>query len=210
MAKEITSCSNDPLLRLLAPTVLVSLVLVIACVLATILLNSLTESVSRVLNENVRSTAAAEVLEQAVASLIKLLREQHPLAEPTLQQIQERNRHAQELLSDANSLANYEQEKTLIAQVEVGLRRYKAEWESRKTLTVSQAGGRSIHGWQASWKGRSGNPVNELRRYNQTQIETSDREIRAIVTDMKWGLLAVGLALLSARSCSWLHDCSSV
>src|ERR1700732_4073652 len=61
-------------LKLLAPTVLVSLILVGACVFGTIYLNNLHLNASAVLTENRRSLEAAYRLETTTRELLRLLR----------------------------------------------------------------------------------------------------------------------------------------
>src|SRR3989442_13872532 len=100
-------------LKLLAPTVLVSLVLVGACCFGALYLNYLNVKFSAVLSENVQSARVAARLETAAKELIRLFRHPDPQQHNN---VYEQNQVLRELLIEADDLANYEDEIHLVSK----------------------------------------------------------------------------------------------
>src|SRR5712692_4828324 len=71
-------------LKLLAPTVLVSLAFVAVCIFSTMLLNFLHGNIARDFTENRESHEAAAKLETTTRELLALLRGHHQDMEPTI------------------------------------------------------------------------------------------------------------------------------
>src|SRR2546427_11906768 len=99
-------------MKLLAPTVLVSLALVAACIFGLFYLNDLHVEASDVLSENEKSTRAAMRLETSTRLLIHLLQEPNDPVLPV--KIIEQSQQIQQDLRDAQDLANWEPEKELV------------------------------------------------------------------------------------------------
>jgi signal transduction histidine kinase len=176
-------------LKLLAPTVLVSLMLVAACTFGAFYLNALHVKVSDVLSENVQSTGAASRLETTTRNLLNLLRSQPPPRDLP-EQVQRLNRKAGKVLVAIKVLANLPGEKELVPKIKQGMEHYLSAWESR-TSSGTPAG--DYRREAAILEKEVLVPCNELRKYNTAEIEKSDEENQAIVTTLRWGLLAVGL-----------------
>jgi signal transduction histidine kinase len=177
-------------LRLLAPTVLVSLVLVAACSLVALYLNHLNRSVSTVLSENVRSTQVALGLETTTKELVRLLRSD-PHADEFLDRVAQQNEEVRALLAEADELANLESEKVLVNEIRNGLTEYLRRWDRRKDTAGNL---RTYDGDLADHLEKHvREPCIKLRDYNASQIETSDRANRSTVAKLQWGLIAVGL-----------------
>lgn len=169
-------------LKLLAPTVLVSLVLVSACTLVALYLNYLNLNVSAVLSENVRSTRVASRLVTTTKELIELLR-QGPRAPDYAERVRRGNQDVRELLDEANELANLEHEKTLVDRVRDGIRKYlRLSGERASAAELSDSLDKDVLA-----------PSIELRDFNAHQIEESDKANGAIVHTLRWGLIAVGV-----------------
>jgi signal transduction histidine kinase len=168
--------------HLLAPTVLVSLVLVVGCALAAVYLNHLNTHVSADLTENVQSTQVAARLESTTKELIKLLTSS-PLQ---VEKIEEKNQELAEDLKDADKLANLEHEKTLVPQIRSGLETYLERWKKHNPASSGAvlAGELETNVLVPSMK---------LRKFNTDQIVESDRQNREIVTKLRWGFFLVGV-----------------
>lgn len=179
-------------LQLLAPTVLLSLVLVGACLSGVFYLNRLHLNASEVLTENVRSTRAAARLETTTRELLRLLRSRPLDSRQFEQQVGEQNQIAREMLVEAESLANLERESILVRQIADGLKAYLATWDGRKQVPAGR-----LHDYDLRLADdlvqHVLNPATELRTFNTEQIEESDRGNRLLVERLKWGMLAVGL-----------------
>jgi signal transduction histidine kinase len=176
----------------LAPTVLVSLILVGTCFLGTLYLNHLHLNAFDVLSENVQSTQAAARLETTTKELVRLLRSDH--ADPTTlaDQVQEQNQTAREVLIEAEALANLERESVLVTRIAAGLKDYLQSWDVRKKVPAAQ-----LPAYDAALADLLERqvlaPCVELRKFNADQIEQADRDNRAIINRLQWGMLAVGL-----------------
>ena len=177
-------------LRLLAPTVLVSLALVGACLVGVLYLNRLHVDTSRVLAENVQSTQAAARLETTTAELIRLLTTNSGNSTARNDQVSLQNQTARELLGQVQDLANLDREKELVPKIAHGLDDYLRDWEARKTVPEAE---------RARYDARLAERLNQevllpcidLRRFNTSAIEESERDSRRIVQRLTWVLLAV-------------------
>jgi signal transduction histidine kinase len=182
-------------LRLLAPTVLVSLALVIACLFGAWHLNQLHTNLSRELTENIESTRAAQQLEDTTRELVEQL-EKKPVsadeAKDRVEQVAVLNDRAREQLVDVTRLANLEREKDLVPQITDGLSDYFQAWDGRQQLGPAQL---TEYDQELArrLKANVERRCKELREYNLGQIESSNGENQRIVQLLSWGLLAVGL-----------------
>ncbi len=180
--------------RLLAPTALVGLAAVLACTAGVVYLNYLHLNVARDLSENVQSTQAAARLEATVEKLVSFLRSPPPAPDFYATVVAEQNAEALSLLDQAQALANFEREQILVAEIREGLQRYLRRWRER------QGGGAAAKPRQdtdlaALLEREVLGPCRKLRTFNTDQIEQSDRDNRATVQKLRWGLLAVGFGL---------------
>jgi signal transduction histidine kinase len=178
-------------LKLLAPTVLVSLALVGACIFGALYLNDLNVNLSKELAENVESTRAAQDLETTTEELLRLLRGEHDDARAWAGRVQELNEEARQGLAHVQALANLPFEKTLVPKVALGLEAYLQGWHDRSTA----APGRKDFDNQLARKLENEVllPCKELRSENLKEIKKSNQENQQIVRRLNWGLLAVGL-----------------
>jgi signal transduction histidine kinase len=179
-------------LKLLAPTVLVSLILVGACVFGTFYLNNLHLNASAVLTENRRSLEAAYRLETTTRELLRLLRSDPANRRLLEEQVREQNENARALLVEAESLANLERESILVHQIAQGLKEYLAAWGKRSDVAnerLRDYDARLAEGLVLNVL----TPCTELYRFNTAQVEQSDEDNRKLVDRLKWGMLAVGL-----------------
>jgi signal transduction histidine kinase len=178
-------------LKLLAPTVLVSLALVSACSFGAVYLNRLHVNVSEELSENVQSSKVAASLERVTERLVKLLDQLSTQSEAITGEVNKQNKVAERLLQDAERLANLDEESALVAQIRSGLQKYLDAWERRGSVP---AGRLPAHdGLLRMTIEQVAHSCRDLRTYNAHQIEASDRENQAIVQSLQWGLLTVGL-----------------
>jgi signal transduction histidine kinase len=167
-------------LRLLFPILVVCLILVGACLFGALYLSSLHVNVSEDLGENVRSTQSAALLEATIQQMIDDLNDRHA---DSAEQADRLGARAEEQLREAEALANHESEKELVRRVRAGLEQYQAR----------RAGGAGRSELTDILRAQALGPCVELRRYNLDLIARSDRENRAIVETLRWGMLVVGV-----------------
>jgi signal transduction histidine kinase len=179
--------------RLLAPTVLVSVGLMVACTAAVVYLNYLHVNVARDLTENVQSTQAAARLEATTERMIELLRGNAADRAALIKQVQELNSEAQRFLDEAIALANLEREQVLVGQIRAGLDEYLAHWQERQRQP--DAARRADERLAEILEKKVLEPCRSLRHYNTDQIAQSDVENQTIVQKLRWGLLVVGVGL---------------
>jgi len=178
-------------LKLLAPTVLVSLALVGACLFGTLYLSRLHVNVSEFLTESVQSVQAAAQLEAAAKELLRLFRTESHLSD-FAQKVRRQNGVAEVNLNEAFTLANLPQERQLVNEINSGLRDYLRRWDDRTRARPDE-----IPSYDNDLAERLDQnvlaPSIRLRKYNTDQVEEADGENRTIVHNLTWVLLAVGL-----------------
>jgi signal transduction histidine kinase len=180
-------------LKLLAPTVFVSLLLVAVCTAGALYLNYLNVDIARDLTENIDSTVAATELETTLTELVRALRTQADNPDAHTRELAGRTRTAGEQLEAARRLANRQREQELVHQVEAGWTAYLGGWEERAGRPTGRVADYDRH-LARLLEDQALPPCRQLRHYNTSQVEASDRENRLIVRHLTWGLLAVGLA----------------
>jgi two-component system sensor histidine kinase HydH len=172
--------------RLLAPTVLFSLILVAASAVGALYLRTLNTEVSRVLTENVDSALAAKELETTLADIIQPLRGRTtPVRGRLYEDLTRRLETAREQLRCTHDLANHEQEQQWVQQIDRGLDAFEAGWKEPGRLPPEELAALVEKGCL--------DPCRKLRNYNINQVGASDRENRRIVNLLTWGLLLVGV-----------------
>ncbi|MGH9677761.1 MAG: histidine kinase dimerization/phospho-acceptor domain-containing protein, partial [Candidatus Acidiferrum sp.] len=172
-------------LRLLAPTVLVSLLLVGTCIGGAFYLNRLHVNVTAGMRENVASLQAAVNLERAAAELLTLFHGANRNSATFISQVDQRNRHLRKLLAESELLADTEPERAIVREINTGLQTYLDRWKRRTTPSDPDL----ANVLEASVLG----PSRKLRNYNVDQVGASDRDNFLIVNRLTWALLAVGL-----------------
>jgi signal transduction histidine kinase len=152
-----------------------------ASVLGALFLNQVHRNVSVLLNENVRSTEAAEDLEAAVRDLVRLLhaRGDDPA---NLMEAATQNQKTAERLAPAEDLANLEGEKRLVLQISAGLQRYFAAWDKG-----------DYDGALKELEQQVLPDCVALRKFNLDQIVKAEEKNQAIINPLLWGIVGVGL-----------------
>jgi two-component system sensor histidine kinase HydH len=184
---------NRPLaIKLLAPTVLVSLALVVACIFGALSLNYLHGNLSKELTENIESTRAAQHLETITEELSRLLGASHDRPAELAQHIDKLNQDARIPLNQASALANLEDEKRLVPEIERGFSEYLQGWEARNNV-----GAANLADYDKELARRLDAevlaPCKKLRDSNLDQIQQSNLKNQRIIQELNWGLLAFGL-----------------
>jgi signal transduction histidine kinase len=177
--------SHRPLpLRLLAPTVLVSLVLVVASASAALYLRWLHVDVSRVLAENVESTLAAKDLQLTVKEMMEQLRGPGSGDPRTSPELTRRVERAREQLERTRQLANHEEERQLVTEIQAGLTAFAAACTAHDETPAELASRLERRVLPACQK---------LQNYNTNQVGASNVANARIVELLTWGLLLVGV-----------------
>jgi signal transduction histidine kinase len=164
-----------------------------ASVSAALFLNLLHRNVSKVLNENVRSTEAAERLEITIRELVRLLRPRgdgEMQVDPAL--ISDQNAQARLRLADAEELANLPREKELVEDIAAGLQEYWQKWDGRSSRPPRSAPATEAD-LSAYLERRVLPQCVALRSFNLEQIVNSEQGNQAIVNQLLWGIVAVGM-----------------
>jgi signal transduction histidine kinase len=176
--------------RLLAPTLLVSMALVGACTFAVLHLNALHVNVARDLSENVQSTLVASLLETTTTKLVGLLRSDHSRPQRLLEQVEVLNQEARDQLQEASDLANLPDEQRLVDRLREGLETYFRRWEERKRQPAASPEDAEL---ARHLEDNVLAPCKSLRSFNTDQFKQSDQDNLATVQKLLWGLLALGL-----------------
>jgi two-component system, NtrC family, sensor histidine kinase HydH len=184
-------------LRLLAPTVLVSLLLVAACGAGMLYLDRLHTEVSRVLTENVESTLAAQRLETTVHELIRQLRDTRTPHDALTKELDARNRTAERQLQAIVGLANLDEERDLAGKIAAGLQYYREGWEGRAGQPPEQLAAYDAE-LAGRLEGKEGQPgvlrlCRDLRHYNTRQVGAANNNNAVLTSRLTWMLLVVGV-----------------
>ena len=177
-------------LKLLAPTVLVSLLLVAACIAGALYLNRLHGDLSDVLSENIDSTVAARDLQTAVADLLQALHGDHSIPEALTQQLGTLNGLVRGRLQRARGLANLDREKELTKQIGDTLEKYDRGWQGREGVAPEERASYDAGLAKILEDGQVPQNCMQLRDFNTDQVAAADRN----VTGLAWGVLVVALA----------------
>jgi signal transduction histidine kinase len=205
-------------LKLLAPTVMVSLLLVGTCLAGAIYLNRLHLSTSRIHTENVESTSAAATLAASAEDLLALLRDEQRDPAALARQLPTQHARLQAHLSECEQLANLPQEQELVRRIDAGLTQYLGRWErvfrGRPGRAARMAGllaapasqgpllgisyaaaGRAIDdtALAALVEDKVLQPCRQLRQYNLSQVRSSDQEHVVLLNRLTWLLLVVAV-----------------
>jgi signal transduction histidine kinase len=174
-------------LKLLAPTVLVSLLLVAACAAGAAYLSRLHVDVS----ENIDSTVAAADLQASVENLLQTLRGDHSDADAVTERLKAQNALVRDGLRRARDLANLDRERDLTGKIGSALDDYFAEWRNRDA--VPPADQKAFDLRLAGLLEERGVPraCKDLRDFNTDQAAAANR---GIVTAMTWGFVVVAVA----------------
>jgi signal transduction histidine kinase len=178
-------------LKLLAPTVLVSALLVVTCILVALYLNQLHVNVAVDLSENFASMQAATIMEESVDRLIKQLRDRSHTPAGRARRVDEEYQTLREkLLPASERLANLEKERTFVAEIHSGLDEFEKRWQHRpgEPPPDDAAAEQSAKALEE----RVMPPCRELRHYNIDQVGTSDHDNSLIVSRLTMALIAVG------------------
>jgi signal transduction histidine kinase len=181
-------------LKLLAPTLVVSVLLVVTCGAGALYINHLHVDLSRELAENLASELAARKLRETVKEMVHQLRNGTAVtAEERPESLETLNRRVREQHRDIRNLANLEGERELEGKIAAGLDEYFRLWIKRERLS---AGSRHDIDRQMArlLRDRVLAPCEELSRFNNEQVKASDRANSRIVQRLTWGLLAAGIA----------------
>ena len=181
-------------LKLLAPTVLVSLFLVAACAAGALYVSYLHVDVSGVLSEHIDSTTAAFNLQTAVTDLLGTLRGDHDDPEAVTNRLNELNRLVRLRLQKAQELANLTREQELTGQIAAVLDDYDRRWKEREGVAAGGRAAFDVGLAKVLEEGRVPEACKELRDFNTDQVGAADRSNREIVTGLTWGLIVVAVA----------------
>jgi two-component system sensor histidine kinase HydH len=171
-------------LRLLAPTVLVSLLLVGTCIGGVIYLNRLHLSNSQGMRENYESMQAADNLEQSTSALAALLRGPVDDQLAFTRRVERRNERLRELYAESRRLADTDPEREIVDEVRLALENYFSQWQ------VHSPG--NYRGLAELLETGVLPACRKLHNYNSDQVGLSEHDNFLIVDRLRWALLAVG------------------
>jgi signal transduction histidine kinase len=175
---------NSLSLRVAAPTVLVSGLLLAFCIAAVVFLYSQQATSAGILSENVSSAHVAHNLEITLADLLSL---------PHLpnDQVSPLHKTIRQLLDQASLLADKAEEKTLVSQMEESYQRYL---KLRETSFAVSAAGEANPAQDAVkiLETETLPACKALQQFNERQVQESETAHRTTVTFVVLGLVGVG------------------
>jgi two-component system, NtrC family, sensor histidine kinase HydH len=170
--------------RYLWPVVVSGLVSFALCAVMAVLLYHEQSQTAAALQENVESHRAASALEESLGALVAVL-ETRPEGVPAL------NERAAEHIAAARAYADQPREQELVSRLEEGFARYLALWSQVPSEPGPEQAAR-LHSAAVVLNTDVFKVCQRLREYNAQRIVDSEREHRATLRRLAWGLAAVG------------------
>jgi signal transduction histidine kinase len=175
---------NSLSLRLAAPTVLLSGLLLVFCIAAVVFLYFQQATSATILGENVTSAEVAHNLENTLYDLVALLHERNEQVGPLHKRIRQQ-------LVNANLWADKDEEKRLVGQMEDSYQRYLALWESHRDSPA--IGQEDLLPRAARIVESETLPAcKQLQQFNARLVQESESAHRETVTWVVLGLVGVG------------------
>lgn len=161
--------------RFLLASILSSLLVLVLCGSVAVFLAWEQSRTASILEENLGSRRAAADLEAVLATLIVL----HQRGVEDVASVHERAAHR---LADIEQFADKDAERDLVRRVTASYQRYRTLWTDRadRTDLVRQLQEHTLPACQ------------KLQDFNTPQIDEAEREHRASLRQMTWGLAVVG------------------
>jgi two-component system sensor histidine kinase HydH len=173
-----------PILRVAGPTMLMSLLLFIACTVSAFLLYRLHADTAEVLADDIDSRRIATEIETTLRNLARLVRSGSDQVESLHDSIVAQ-------LAEARDLANSPEEMALETRLNDSFEKYRELWENRFDLTRFGKN-EPVKSALRVLENEAIPSVVRLRDYNNAQILKSEEELRKTVKWFAWGLIAVG------------------
>ena len=175
---------NKLSLGIAGPTILVSLILLGLCTVAAILLYRQQLELAVFLKEAVDSRKIASELETPILDMINSLKSGET------QQVATKEDQFRERLRLAQNLANMSKEIELVGALEQSIDGFHALLPlPRARPAISEKVQRALNLLQ----GTTLDLCHELRKFNQSEIESSADQLRGHLKWMAWGLVAIGV-----------------
>ena len=171
-------------LRVAGPTVLMSVLLLGLCTAAAVYLYRQQATTAEILARNVVSRQLDYALETVVDELVTVQREGSDQVEALHERIQA-------LLAQAQELAETEEERRLVRQLEHSFARYYQHWETR-FAPVEAADPAAVQAAVMILETETLPLCRQLREYHSLRIEQAAAAHRQTVPWMAWGLAGVG------------------
>jgi signal transduction histidine kinase len=172
---------RDYQLRMVAPTVLTSLLLVAVCSVVSVYLYSQQTGTAEELTENLGSRQAASNLEETLQDLAAYLRKGDEHVEPL-------NEKIESSLAEIRRFADKPQEKALAKELQDSYGRYAASWQAGGPSSTRTAAAQEIVDGQMLPLCR------QLRTFNAEQVNMSRQAHERTLRAMAWGLAVVSAA----------------
>ncbi|HEY1379801.1 MAG TPA: ATP-binding protein [Gemmataceae bacterium] len=168
-------------LRIVAPTVLTSLLLLAVCAVVSAYLYRQQTGTAEELGENIGSRQAASNLEETLQDLVRYHRTGDEHVEPLHDQIRQR-------LAEIESFADKPEEKELADRLAESYRRYLAAWQAGAGTPGRAAAALAV------LEGEMLPVCQQLRLFNADQVNTSRQVHQRTLRWMAWGLAGVSAA----------------
>jgi two-component system, NtrC family, sensor histidine kinase HydH len=172
------------LFRVAGPTVLVSLLLLGLCTTTAVYLYHQQATTAQILDEHVVSRKIDHELETAIADLITVHRDGSDMVDALHERIRT-------LLTDIQTVAHTEEERSLVHQLVDSFRRYRQGWDTR--VAPGQASGDDVATAAVMLLETEILPLcRQLRDYHSLRIEHIAAAYHHTMHWMAWGLASVG------------------
>jgi signal transduction histidine kinase len=175
--------------RVVGPTVFVSLLLIVLCSVTALYLYRQQTDTANIVDENVGSRAAATELEIRLKDLLLVLRVAANNLAGASSQVEALQGQIQSALDEARSFADKDEEKRLVGQLETAFARHRQEW--RKVMKHEADADATVP--RKIVETELLPTCRKLHDFNSQQIEDSNAAHRQTMVWMAWGVAGIGL-----------------
>jgi signal transduction histidine kinase len=175
---------NSLPLRVAAPTILMSGLLLAFCVAAVVFLYFQQATSAAILGENVSSAQVAHDLENTLYDLLLLLHDRN-------EEVQALHKRIRQQLKQASDLADKAEETKLVGRLEDSFQRYLTQWEKRRGPAAGPTGD-PLRAAVTIVETETLPACRQLQDFNARQVQESESAHRSTVTWVVLGLVGVG------------------
>ena len=182
---------NSVFLRVAAPTILVSVLLLASCTAVAVYLHGQQKLTARIYGENVRSRSVAHDLEVSLKDLMLVLEKTRPNPSAAASQIETLHSRIRESIALGKEFSDKPRERTLVMEIEESFQRHEQAWRSL-VISPPAPGDNTARAAVEELCHESQSRAAKLWEFNEREIEQSEAALYRATAWMIWGLAAVG------------------
>jgi two-component system, NtrC family, sensor histidine kinase HydH len=182
---------NSVFLRVVAPTILVSVLLLASCTVVAVHLHGQQKLTARIFGENVRSHTVAHDLEVSLKDLQSVIERTRQNPSTAASQVEKLHVRIRETIVRGKKIADNDRERTLLTDIEDSFFRHEKAWQ-RVVRSPSAPGDSAASATADESCTETQARAAQLWDFDEREIEQSEAAHYRATDWMIWGLAAVG------------------